>query len=127
MSGAIDLADRRVRQAGRAQKVTLRGSQRQRGSVAQQHRIDCGISRHQTFTHEPIHERVRVLEIWILPRGAVQPERVACRFRQRDVLAIAEMRGEELRHERAQLEANAQPLALTGSRMSWLWFRGRAT
>src|SRR4029450_4374166 len=78
-------------------------------------RVNDGVTRDEFFLHKPGHEGLRVLEVGVFPRRAVEPERPTRCVRKRYILSIAEKARGELRHERAELEADAQPLAFCGT------------
>src|SRR5262245_15510588 len=60
---------------------------------------------------EARYEYFRILEIRIVPSGAIQPERSAGRSWQDHVLSIEQVRHGQLWHEGAQPEADSEPLA----------------
>src|SRR5262245_19295106 len=112
VSGAFDLANRGTRDPGRAREVTLRPSCRKPIGLTSQRRVDRGVAYDNSLLDEPGHERIRVLEIGVLPRGAIQPEGAAGSTRQIHVVSILQLAGRERRHVATQLEANAQPLTV---------------
>ena len=74
VSGTFDLANGGVGDADRAQEVALLGSPRDRFRSPAQRSLDLGIARDQTLPDESPHERFRVLEAGVLPRGAIERE-----------------------------------------------------
>src|SRR5262249_40643647 len=61
---------------------------------------------------EPPHEDLRVVVRRVLPRGAVEPEGPIRNLRKIDVLAIDYSGDPQLRHVRAEPEADAEPFAV---------------
>src|SRR5438093_2283559 len=98
-----------MRETCRADKMTLRGPEGHEWWFAAQHRIHGEVASNHALPHEPRHECVRILEIRIFPRRAVQPERSSRRSGQRHVSSIAKRPGMQLRQERADPEADAEP------------------
>src|SRR5690348_3273087 len=82
MSGTFDLAGSTQRQPGCLHEATLCCTH---ARVRPLSMCGCGGNRftnNQTFTHEPGYKRVCVVIGRKLPRCAMEPERVPCRFRQ---------------------------------------------
>ena len=65
----------------------------------------------ETITHEPVYKRVRIFKIRKLPGRAVEPEGATARIRQVH-RSIHEMTRGQMRHNSAQLKADAKPLTI---------------
>src|SRR6478672_10375713 len=72
-SGALDLADCAMADSGRAQEVTLCGSDGQACRLTPQRSLDIGVANDDPLPYEPGHEGVRILGVRVFPRGALQP------------------------------------------------------
>jgi len=88
---ALDLPDGSMREPGGSQEMPLGGSHGLRQRLALKGNGHVRVAPDDALAHESRHEDLCVLEVWILPRGAVQPERSTRRVRQRRVSSIAEL------------------------------------
>src|SRR5258708_36421031 len=79
VSRAFDLTDRAVGQTRRSRKMALSGSEGQGLPFTAYCRIHGGVTRDDTFLHKSLHECLRILEVGIFPRRAIQPERATRR------------------------------------------------
>src|SRR5262245_4214931 len=94
--------------------MTLCGAARQRTVVALQSARDRLVSRDDPALHETTDERFGVVERWIFPARAVEPE-APTDIRRLLVLPIDQCSRRMLRQIGSQREADAEPLAIGGA------------
>lgn len=112
---SFDLTKSSAGDACSPQEMPLRGSHRQRPDAPLQSGSDGRITQKETSLHKPLDECLCIIEIRILPRRTVQPERTTRRTGQCHIFLITETSWQESWHERAQFEANAEPLTFGGA------------
>ena len=74
VSRAFDLTDRAVSQTRRLRKMTLSGSEGQSSPLTAYCRIHGGITGDDALLRKSLHEYLRILEVGIFPRSAIEPE-----------------------------------------------------
>ena len=79
MPRAFDLLERAVGHAGRLQKVSLHRPPREHRAVALQRSFDSAVTSNHTARGQPLDERLRIVEVEVLPGLVVEPETAAGR------------------------------------------------
>lgn len=111
VAGTLDLTGGALREAGCSQETTLDGAERPVAQMALYGGIYDWIAREQALAHQPINKRLGVVIGGELPGGAEEPEGV---FRDGGEVytCVHQGAGREMRQKRAQLEDDANPLAV---------------